>query len=966
MVVSGLQLAAGKGPVSLAGDWGFQLDRADAGISERWYERTLPGRVRLPGDLSEQGIGDRPSLETEWIGGIQKPGWHLQPELRQYSTPENFKFPFWLTPERHYMGAAWFQRTIEIPRRWAGRRVVLTLERPHWETRVWVDGQPAGTNDALGTPHVYDLGQMAPGKHLLAIRVDNRMIIDVGQNSHSVSDHTQGNWNGIVGKIELQATPMVWIEELRAYPRLATHSVRVKGTLGNISGAAGNGTVTLTAKLKGGGSKGEAGATVQTLPVSWQGAGGSFEGELALGEGARPWDEFSPALYDLTAELRIHGLERDAATAHVLETVFGLREFATQGTQFLINGRKAFFRGTLECAIFPRTGHPPTDVASWRRIMEVCRAHGLNMIRFHSWCPPEAAFTAADEIGVYLHVECSAWANQSTTLGDGKPVDAWIYQEADRILKHYGNHPSFALMLYGNEPGGENFLKYLEKWVAAYKAKDSRRLYSSGAGWPQIAPNDFHLAPDPRIQLWGQGLKSRINAQPPETSTDYRAYINGRAVPVISHEIGQWCVYPNFAEKRKYTGYLKARNFEIFQASLAGNHLGGQARQFLRASGKLQALCYKEDIESALRTPGMGGFQLLDLHDFPGQGTALVGVLDPFWEEKGYITPGEYSRFCNSTVPLVRLAKRVFMVGEQLEADVEVAHFGPKPINARTTWRLVGADGKRIAAGHFPETVIPVDNGIKLGRIAVGLGAAASPQRCKLVVAIEESGATSRTGLPGTHENDWDIWVYPPKVNTEAAPDLAVVDDLDGAALAKLEAGEKVLLLIPPARVRNLETNKVVLGFSSIFWNTAWTRRQPPTTLGILCDPKHPALARFPTEFHSNWQWWHIISRAGAMILDGMPATLQPTVQVIDDWVTNHRLALLFEARLGKGKLMVCSIDLKNELESDPVRRQFRHSVLRYMEGKRFAPTTTVTADQVRGLIAPAKQIKNPKVLPKV
>ena len=236
----------------------------------------------------------------------------------------------------------------------------------------------------------------------------------------------------------------------------------------------------------------------------------------------------------------------------------------------------------------------------------------------------------------------------------------WLYREAERILKAYGNHPSFMLMPYGNEPGGKKAGAWLAQWVTHWRAADSRRLYTSGSGWPQLPENQFHVTPDPRIQAWGDGLNSRINAKAPETTTDYRDYISQRSVPVISHEIGQWCVYPNFKEIPKYTGYLKPKNFEIFRDRLQANGLGALAQKFLLASGRLQALCYKEDIESALRTPGMGGFELLDLHDFPGQGTALVGVLDPFWEEKGYITAKEYSRFCNATVPLARLSKRVF------------------------------------------------------------------------------------------------------------------------------------------------------------------------------------------------------------------------------------------------------------------------------------------------------------------
>jgi hypothetical protein len=309
------------------------------------------------------------------------------------------------------------------------------------------------------------------------------------------------------------------------------------------------------------------------------------------------WSEFDPWMFKVSADsVNIPAGER--------EVTLGYRSISTAGTQFLINGRKTFFRGTLECCIFPKTGHPPMDVESWRRIIQICQAHGLNLIRFHSWCPPEAAFQAADELGFYYQVEIASWANSTTSLGDGKPVDAWLYREAERILKAYGNHPSFVLMAYGNEPGGRNANQYLAEWVNHWKAADPRRLHTSGAGWPQLPESQFHVTPDPRIQHWGAGLKSRINARPPETRTDYRDYIGQRTVPVISHEIGQWCVYPNFDEIKKYTGYLRPKNFEIFRDTLEAHHLGDLSRQFLLASGKLQTLCYKEEIESALATAG--------------------------------------------------------------------------------------------------------------------------------------------------------------------------------------------------------------------------------------------------------------------------------------------------------------------------------------------------------------------------
>ncbi len=922
----------------LAGRWHFQLDREDAGIAGRWFEQELAGSVRLPGSLPAQGIGDPVTVDTKWTGGIVDRSWYTAPEYEPYRQSGRVKVPFWLQPEIYYAGVAWYQRQLEIPAETADQRFGLLLERPHWETRVWIDDRSIGRNDALGTPHVYDLGALTPGSHRLTIRVDNRMIVDVGENSHSISDHTQGNWNGIVGRIELHATPRLWITDLQVYPHVETRTLTVKGRVGLSAPSPSPSPTTVLLTVYPSRKPADAQSAAQSAvsrpltqeiaEVRWAGTGGLFEAELALGPGAALWDEFDPALHELIATLQPGG--------HQARIPFGLREIDIDGTQFSVNGRKTFIRGTLDCCAYPKTGHPPTDVASWRRVIQTAKAHGLNNIRFHSWCPPEAAFEAADQLGFYFHVECSSWANQSTTLGDGKPVDRWIYEEADRILRFYGNHPSFVFLLYGNEPGGAGHAGFLSKWVAHYRKADPRRLYSGGAGWPQLAEDQFHVTPDPRIQAWGAGLKSRINARPPETVTDYRDYIAARPVPVVSHEIGQWCVYPNFAELRKYTGYLKPRNFEIFRDRLRAAHMADLAADFLFASGKLQTLCYKEEIESALRTPGMGGFQLLDLHDFPGQGTALVGVLDPFWESKGYVEPEDFRRFCNSTVVLARLPKRVFTTNEMLYADLEVAHFGPQPlVRAITTWRLVGDDGRVAAAGALPSADIPIGNGIALGRVAIDLKSIDVPARYRLEASLEG------------HSNDWDIWVYPDALQTPVPSDVLLTRELDGVAQAALEGGRKVLWMVRPDRVApDAKLGPIALGFSTIFWNTAWTGRQAPHTLGILCDPSHPLFSHFPTDGFSNWQWWYLIQRSGAMIMDSLPPRLRPTVQVIDDWFTARRLGLLFEARVGRGRLMVCSIDLDNP--SDPVVRQFRHSLLRYLASDHFTPRRAATLEEVR------------------
>jgi beta-galactosidase/beta-glucuronidase len=389
--------------LSLAGDWRFQLDRTDAGIQDQWFNQTPPDKIQLPGSLPAENIGDDISTNTPWMGGVKQSPWFTAPEYAKYRQPGNVKVPFWLQPNKYYSGVAWYQRDLTIPKSWSGKRIVLSLERPHWETSVWLDGHFIGTNDSLSTPHEYDFGEITPGKHVLTIRVDNRMIVNIGENSHAITDHTQGNWNGIVGSIELRATPPVWLDDVQVYPNVGKKTALVKICIGNDTGKSGSGNLSIGK---------------QNVPVTWGAQGGDASLNVALGDDVRLWDEFHPALQHLTVILQ--SPETDSR-----EITFGLRNISTDGTQFLINGRKTFLRGTLECCVFPNTGHPPTDLKDWERIIRIAKSYGLNLFRFHSYCPPEAAFEAGDELGFYFQVE-TCWANQSITIGDGKPVDDWV------------------------------------------------------------------------------------------------------------------------------------------------------------------------------------------------------------------------------------------------------------------------------------------------------------------------------------------------------------------------------------------------------------------------------------------------------------------------------------------------------------------------------------------------------------
>jgi hypothetical protein len=912
--------------IDLSGTWQVRLDPQDEGIEQSWWDESFTQTLTLPGSLQEQGFGDKPGPDTPWVGNVREDEW-LKPKYDPYRSTDNFKWPFWLQPDKYYKGAAWYRKTVTIPENWAGRHIALELERPHWETRVWVDSAFAGSNNSLSVPHGYDLSRLlTPGKHVLTIRVDNRMIINVGPNSHSVSDHTQSNWNGLVGKLELTARPFAWIDDLQVYPNLSSRSIRVVTRLSGASGKATGGRLMFDLVMDG--------ETVAAETMSSRATGsGENETVIRINEPVKMWNEFQPNLYTLIARLETPaGVDEETV-------VFGMRELGMQGTRFTMNGRPLFLRGTLECAIFPLTGYPPTDVESWKRIIRICKAHGLNHMRFHSWCPPEAAFIAADELGFYYQVECASWANQSAALGEGQPVDAWLYEEGERITRAYANHPSFVLMAYGNEPGGKKTReKYLADWCNYWKEKEPRALHTSGSGWPLIPESDFHVSPDPRIQRWGERLKSIINSEAPNTMFDFSDFMQEHSdKPTISHEIGQWCVYPNFDEMGKYTGVLKARNFEVFRDFLTQAGMINQAHDFLMASGKLQTLCYKADIEAALRTPGFGGFQLLDLHDFPGQGTALVGVLDPFWDSKPYVTAEEYSRFCAPIVPLVRLPKRIFKQSETLAAQIEVSQFGPIDLKETTVeWSLRHISGRVLKRGSLAVNDLPSGDLQPVGRFNINLNDLYAPAKYTLEVTVGKTGAT----------NSWDIWVYPETVALNSE-EITIVDHLDVEALEKLRKGGKVLLAVKPEQVKT----DVALGFSSIFWNTAWTRGQAPHTLGILCDPEHPALADFPTEYHSNWQWSVPVQHAATMELDHLPKELKPIIQVVPDWFAPKKLALAFEAKVGGGSLLVCSVDLQTDIKNRAEIRQLRSSLISYMESDAFNPLVELSPEQIQSLM---------------
>ena len=617
-----------------------------------------------------------------------------------------------------------------------------------------------------------------------------------------------------------------------------------------------------------------------------------------------------------------------------------------------MNGKTTFLRGKHDACVFPLIAHTAMDVETWRHYFQVAKQYGINHYRFHSWCPPEACFEAADIEGIYLQPELPIWGN--IDIDDTELCD-YLLKEGRNLHRAYSNHASFVMFGLGNEMSGEEGLAML---IQTFKKEDNRHIYASGSnnylGFKgKQADEDYFTTcrvgreDDKQFNTHARASFSfadaYLNHTYPNSEMDFSSANALCDVPIISHETGQFQVYPNYEEIKKYTGVLKPRNFEIFKKRLEEAGMIDQAYDFMMASGKWSALLYRADIEMNLRTPEWGGFQLLDLQDYPGQGSAYVGILDAFMESKGLIAPEEWRHFCSEVVPLFCTEKFCWTNDEALTGEVEIANYSESDLNGKQlSWTLTDSKQQVLDKGVLP---LQVKQGelAKVGTLKPAIASVRKAEKVTLALSID--------GTP--YRNDYSLWIYPADKEVTPSEDICVTDDLD-AHLKYLTEGGKVLWF--PSKDKHKDQTVGGL-FQTDYWNYRMFRTicenldRPvsPGTLGILTDPGHPALADFPTEFHTNWQWFPIIKQSYPMILDRLSDDYRPIVQVIDNVERNHKLGLLFEFKVGNGKLLVCMSDLK-AVQDKPEARQFYRSILEYMESSAFAPSYSLSAKDLQDL----------------
>ena len=910
-----LQLASCVNPVeqlNISGEWTVRLDSADVGISEPWSGKIYDTPINLPGTTDAARLGTRCTLTPELTN----------PQLLH------------LTRAYSYIGPAWYSKEIQVPSDWDGKDYILHLERVLWDTQVWIDGQKVeGHEESLTTPHEYNLTPYLKcgEKQILTVRVDNRKRYDISVNEccHAYTEETQVKWNGILGDMYIEAVDKVRIDNVQLYPDAKSAKVKAVVTVLNTLDNAEKLSLKMNVQGKSDGKK----YVSEDKDIEVNPGMSEVEVEYSLGEDAPLWNEFNPYLYTATVEVKGKKINSEKT-----ET-FGLRHLVNDGNKLMLNGNPMFLRGTLECCVFPLTGTPPTDEDSWRKLYASAREYGMNHLRFHSWCPPEAAFNVADEMGFYLQVELPLW---TLTFGKDQPTIDFIRSEAQRIRTEYGNHPSFCFWSLGNE------LQYdfnvMGSILREMKEADSRHLYTTTTFtfekdhgvWPE--PNDDFYVTQWTKKGWvrGQGV---FNSMLPSFDKDFGKSTEGLDVPLITHEVGQYSVYPDMNEIPKYTGTLIPLNFMAVKADLEKKGLLNKAHDYLMASGKLASILYKEEIERALKTPGNSGFQLLDLHDFPGQGTALVGLLNAFWESKGVITGEEFREFCSPIVPLLRFPKAVYTNNETFAADIELCNYGAEELNNKVlSWKVTSED-KVIGNGSVSAEKLIIGNNVGIGRIELPLDKVETASQLEVCVSLE-----------GTeYRNRWNVWVYPSDITPEWG-DVKYTRNY-AEAVKLLQKGDKVLFNPDWRTLKGVEGK-----FTPVFWTP---KRSPKKagTVGVLCNPEHPALAEFPTEMHSDWQWWDLNINSTTLEVDSLQGG-KPIVEMIDNFMVNRRLASLFEGSVGKGKLMLATFDLEKSLDKRPVAKQMLCSILNYMNSPEFNPSQMTGLEKIKNVFGTANNKK--------
>ena len=939
-------------------------------LDGRWHVVLTDGtaaQMHLPGTLDESGIGHRDAGTNQW---------HPDAALGNAAEEVDKDAPIAtrFTRRHTYEGEARISRKVTVPDYGTDRLFVLA-ERAR-VLRLAVDGEECEVfrQGTLSTPYIFELTGVTPGEHELTFFSDNSypgMPKDAICYSSAATDETQTNWNGILGNLCMYTRPKNFIECVRIYPK------KLKRSGGYVADvcvelAPGAKETLKDAKII---LRSEALAETEEFGKTQKSAeifthlGDALTKieasgpenrktveiwfrDLPLRENVKLWDEEEGNLYEMAATLDSGTAAEHGVNSSVeYRTRFGIRIFDDNGSgRFALNGRTIFLRSEANCAEYPETGHPPMTVSEWKEILQKYRSYGINCVRFHSHCEPEAAFAAADELGMLLQPELSHW-DPKNAFGT---EESYRYYRAEltAILKTYANHPSFVMLTLGNElqARGEGRDR-MQDLVRTAKQLDPTRLYANGSntfyGEEGCDPeSDFYTSQsckDVVIRGTFSGMRGYINENYPSADHTYDAAMaeirKSYTKPVFSFEVGQFEVLPDFEELESFQGISDPVNLKLIRKRVEERGLLPVWKKYVEATGELSRLAYREEIEAAMRTRELSGISLLGLQDFPGQGTALVGMMNSHMEPKPYpfARPKRFREFFRESRIFVKMSRYTYEEGEHLTAEVEVANFGKESIRGELVWTLGYRDcavntgrGELRCDRADRQKNCPPGTYTSLGRLDIPLevkGVSAA-----LILTVSIGGCTST----------YPVWVYQ-KTSPECPKNVYETRVFDEQTRAVLQNGGRVYL--SPDADRESLPNSIKTQFTTDFWSVG-TFAEQEGGMGQLIDTEHPIFRNFPTDFHTDWQWW-IVAGKRAVIL---PRSMKSVITEMDSYAFLRPMTQLIEFNCLNGKVLLSTMELHKSLQY-PEARALQAAIYEYLSGEEFRPAEELTVEELRTMV---------------
>ena len=925
------------------------------------------GQMHLPGTLDESGIGHRD------VGANQ---WHPDAALGNAEGEVDKDAPIAtrFTRRHTYEGEARISRKVTVPD-YGNDRLFVLAERAR-ALRLAVDGGECEVfqQGTLSTPYIFELTGVTPGEHELTFFSDNSypgMPKDAICYSSAATDETQTNWNGILGNLCMYTRPKNFIECVRIYPKKLKRSggyvadvcvelaPGAKETLKDAKIILRSEALAETEEFGKTQKSAEIFTHLGDALTKIEAAGPEnrktveiWFRDLPLRENVKLWDEEEGNLYEMAATLDSGTAAEHGVNSSVeYRTRFGIRIFGDNGSgRCALNGRTIFLRSEANCAEYPETGHPPMTVSEWKEILQKYRSYGINCVRFHSHCEPEAAFTAADELGMLLQPELSNW----------NPKDAFATEESIRyyrteltaILKTYANHPSFVMLTLGNElqARGEGRDR-MQDLVRTAKQLDPTRLYANGSntfyGEEGCDPeSDFYTSQsckDVVIRGTFSGMRGYINENYPSADHTYDAAMaeirKSYTKPVFSFEVGQFEVLPDFEELESFHGISDPVNLKLIKKRVEERGLLPTWEKYVEATGELSRLAYREEIEAAMRTRELSGISLLGLQDFPGQGTALVGMMNSHMEPKPYpfARPERFREFFTESRIFVKMPRYTYEEGEHLTAEVEVANFGKESIAGELGWTLGYRDcavnsgrGELRCDRADGQKNCPPGTYTLLGRLDIPLEVKGVSAALILTVSIGDCTST------------YPVWVYQ-KTSPECPKNVYETRVFDEQTRAVLQNGGRVYLS-PDADKESLPYS-IKTQFTTDFWSVG-TFTDQEGGMGQLIDTEHPILKEFPTDFHTDWQWW-IMATKRAVIL---PHPMKTIITEMDSYAFLRPMAQLIEFRCLKGKVLLSTMEL-HKSQQYPEARALQTAIYEYLSGEGFEPSEEIAEEELSMLV---------------